>query len=60
VYSNTYASANVIDAICRNYDIPVEMPKLCITFLVNVSLSLAKDRALVRLFGAGKPLPVPK
>lgn len=35
------------------------MPKLLLVFAVNMSASIAKDRALVRLFGSVKGASVP-
>ena len=35
------------------------MPKLLGVFMVNMTTSILKDRALVRLFGTIKPAPVP-
>jgi len=36
------------------------MPKLTIVFAVNMTLSILKDRALVKLFGTKPPAAVPK
>ena len=35
------------------------MPKLIITFAVNVTMSVSKDRAFVKLFGNKAHAPVP-
>ena len=59
VYAGTYATANSVDSFCKNYGIPHEMPKLTIVFGVNMTLSILKDRALVKLFGTKPPAAVP-
>ena len=51
VYGSTYMTANSVDSFCKNYGIPHEMPKLWIVFFVNMTMSILKDRAFVRLFG---------
>jgi len=59
VYASTYATANSVDAFCKQSGIPHEMPKLLIVFGVNMSASIAKDRALVRIYGSVKGAAVP-
>jgi hypothetical protein len=59
IYACTYATANSVDAFCKNYGYAHEMPKLWITFFVNMATSILKDRAFVRLFGSIKPAPIP-
>jgi hypothetical protein len=59
VYATTYSSANSVDAYCKHYGYNEVMPKLWIVFMVNMTFSILKDRALVRLFGTIKPAPVP-
>jgi hypothetical protein len=59
IYASTYITANSVDAFCKNYGIAHEMPKLWITFVVNMAASILKDRAFVRMFGSIKPAPIP-
>ena len=59
VYAGTYATANSVDSFCKNYGIAHEMPKLTIVFGVNMTLSILKDRALVKLFGTKPPASLP-
>ena len=59
VYAGTYTSANSVDAFCKHYGYNEVYPKLSIVFMVNMTFSILKDRALVRLFGTIKPAPIP-
>jgi len=47
VYAGTYTSANSVDAFCKHYGYNEVYPKLGIVFMVNMTLSILKDRALV-------------
>lgn len=59
VYSGTYIAANTIDATCERAEKSAVMPKFIGSSATNVTLSMAKDVAFVRLFGTGVPRPVP-
>ena len=59
VYATTYSTANSVDSVCKNYGVPHEMPKLILTFGVNMTMSILKDKALVKLFGTKPPSAVP-
>jgi len=59
IYALTYTTANSVDAFCKNYGYAHEMPKLWLTFVVNMGASILKDRAFVRMFGSAQPAPIP-
>ena len=59
VYSGTYIAANTISATCERSNQSEVVPKFVGSSIANVSLSIAKDAAFVRLFGTGTPRPVP-
>jgi hypothetical protein len=59
VYSGTYVAANTIDASCERANESAVIPKFVGSSAANVTLSVAKDLAFVRLFGTGAPRPVP-
>jgi hypothetical protein len=59
VYSGTYIAANTIDATCERAEQSAVVPKFIGSSATNVTLSMAKDVAFVRLFGTGVPRPVP-
>jgi hypothetical protein len=59
VYSGTYIAANTIDATCERAEQSAVVPKFIGSSATNVTLSMAKDVAFVRLFGQGVPRPVP-
>ena len=59
VYSGTYIAANTIDATCERANESAVIPKFVGSSTANVTLSVAKDLAFVRLFGTGAPRPVP-
>jgi hypothetical protein len=51
VYVLTYTAANTIDTMCVQRDRNPEIPKFLGTSVVNVALSLSKDRAYTQMFG---------
>lgn len=51
VYSTTYATSNLCDHI-KVKGVDPAIVKLMITFLVNTTASLVKDKALAQAFGA--------
>lgn len=59
VYASTYASSNIADHVEINRVDP-SIVKLMISFLVNTSASLVKDKALAMAFGnqTSKPFPM--
>ena len=59
VYSSTYISSNLADHVRINTVDPA-LIKLTISFLVNTSASLIKDKALAQAFGnqTSKPFPM--
>lgn len=59
VYSGTYIAANTIDATCERAEQSAVLPKFVGSSATNVTLSVAKDLAFVKLFGTGVPRPVP-
>lgn len=58
-YGGTYIVANSITAICERMGVSYALPKFIGSSVANVGLSLYKDRAYARMFGTGKPKPVP-
>ena len=58
VYSTTYATSNVCDHI-NIKGVDPALIKLTITFLVNTTASLIKDKALAQAFGATEVKPFP-
>lgn len=58
VYSTTYATSNLCDHI-RMGSIDPALIKLTLTFLVNTTASLVKDKALAQVFGATEVRPFP-
>ncbi|KAI7867984.1 hypothetical protein BDF14DRAFT_1874785 [Spinellus fusiger] len=61
-YFTTYITANVIDTTCENHSVDFHktaLMKFLGTSIVNMSLSIIKDRAFTRMFGvsAARPLP---
>lgn len=59
VFSGTYATANCIEAFCEMNYTPAFYPKFIGSSIVNVTLSVSKDRAYARMFGKGTPRPTP-
>jgi hypothetical protein len=59
VYSGTYIVGNSIDAICERQDRSAFYPKFIGSSIANVFLSVVKDNAFAKLFGVGKPKPMP-
>ena len=58
VYSSTYASSNLADHVIVN-GIDPAIVKLVISFVVNTSTSLIKDKALAQAFGNTDARPFP-
>lgn len=58
-YGGTYIVANSVTAICERAGVSALYPKLIGSSIANVGLSLYKDKAYARMYGTGKPKPVP-
>ena len=58
VYSTTYATSNLCDHI-KIKGVDPALVKLTLTFLVNTTASLIKDKALAQAFGAKEVKPFP-
>jgi hypothetical protein len=59
VFSGTYTVANIIDAVCERSNRSSFYPVLLGSSVVNVTLSVLKDREFARMFGKGDPKPLP-
>jgi len=59
VYFSTYSSANLISTFCTSYNINPDFPKFIGVSVVNLTMSISKDRAFARLFGTKTPEKVP-
>lgn len=59
VYSATYVTGNSIEWTCNQWERSSFFPKFAGSSLVNVSLSVMKDRSFTRLFGVSNPKPLP-
>ena len=59
VYSGTYIAKNWIQAACERVSVDNTIPTFVGSSAANISLSTAKDRAFVRMFGAGVTRSVP-
>ncbi|KAJ3302753.1 hypothetical protein HDU76_005475 [Blyttiomyces sp. JEL0837] len=59
VYSGTYVTANSSESICRMSCTDPTLPKFISSSMVNISLTIWKDRLLTRWFGVGTPKPFP-
>ena len=62
VYSGTYMAANFVTAVCDAKDSnPTErnQMKFFVVSTCNLTLVISKDNAFTKMFGTGKPKPVP-
>jgi hypothetical protein len=59
VYAGTYITANTIEVACEFSQKPAFYPKFIGSSIANVTLSVTKDRAFTRMFGASVPKPLP-
>ena len=59
LYAGTYASVNTTDTLCEWMSRSSVLPVLAASTVANSGLSIAKDAAFAKLFGAIKPAPVP-
>lgn len=50
VYGPTYLAANTIDSACKHYKISDTYPKLFGVTLINMVMSIAKDKAFAVYF----------
>lgn len=55
VYSGTYIVANSIELICERSKRSSTIPKFVGSSITNTSLSMLKDKAYAKMFGAGDP-----
>ncbi len=59
VYFATYATANAIGTACDLSNVPGALPVFAGTSAANVFACVSKDAAFARMFGTGKPRPLP-
>jgi hypothetical protein len=59
VFSGTYATANVVERYFQLKGTSPVLPKFLASSVVNISLSVSKDKAYARMFGKGSPRSTP-
>jgi len=59
VQLGTYSVANAVEAICERMKKPSNYPKSILCSLTNVTLSVSKDSAYVKMFGKSLPHAIP-
>lgn len=59
VYGSTYVTANLIELYCNRRNISWYMPKFVGSSIANISSTVVKDRAFMRIYGVGNARKLP-